>query len=103
MKTFALFSFITFALYNSATALTLPLDTLTTRDTTPAYYNIGENELGPIYSSVAPQEKRDEPTWYAIGSNEHGTIYSSVEPQSVKREEIEDPSLDGYQDWLAEK
>ncbi|KAF7893378.1 uncharacterized protein EAF02_000916 [Botrytis sinoallii] len=93
--------FIPLLLISSVTALTLPTEE--TRRDTSTYYFIGENELGTVYSTIKPTEKRQDSEWYAISTNEHGTVYSSIKPSSVKRDESGVSSLADYQDWMAKQ
>jgi hypothetical protein len=44
----------------------------------PTWHQIGENDLGPIYSTTLP-EKRSDASWYKVGETENGPVYSSIE------------------------
>lgn len=48
------------------------------------WYQIGESDLGPIYSTQPG--KRDNVAWHQIGENELGLIYSSVDTSVLPRE-----------------
>jgi hypothetical protein len=71
---------------------------------TPAWYKIGENDLGPIYSTTV-SAKRSGVSWYKVGENEHGPIYSSVKPLTVSRRDNQTSSevMAEYKAWIAEE
>lgn len=72
--------------------------------TLPTWYQVGENNLGPIYSTTL-SEKRSDALWYQVGENEHGPIYSSVRPTLAPRgdQQAADGTISEYATWLAEK
>lgn len=51
------------------------------------FHPIAENELGTVYSNVAPHQRRDneDVTYYPVAENEYGTVYSNVAPIIEKR------------------
>ena len=53
----------------------------------PKYHVVSENEFGPLYSNVAPHERRDtrDVKYYPVHVNDHGVVYSTVKPDLSKR------------------
>lgn len=51
------------------------------------YYVVGDTDNGPVYSSVAPNHRRDTPdvAYYPVSTNEDGTVYSSVDLNAKKQ------------------
>lgn len=95
-----IFLFIAFAFTASiTTVLGLPADP----EPSPTWYQIGENDLGVVYSTRPG--KRDETTWYQIGESEHGPVYSSIDPTIIPREGAKqtDSALEQYNTWVTAK
>ena len=59
----------------------------------PKYHVVSENEFGPLYSNVAPHERRDtrDVKYYPVNVNEHGIVYSSVNPDLAQRDDALTP------------
>lgn len=79
MKLSAFHALLAALALNHASAIALP-------DPDPEYYVVGTTDNGPVYSNVAPHQRRDTPdiTYYPISTDEHGTVYSSVDPNAKK-------------------
>ena len=69
----------------------------------PQKFKIGENEFGPVYSNVDPNQhpRRDLSSdiskrnpvpqqRYKIGENEFGPVYSTVDPNKHQRRDVDD-------------
>ena len=59
----------------------------------PEYHVVSENEFGPVYSNVAPHQRRDTGNikYYPVDVNDDGTVYSSVAPGPSKRSDAYTP------------
>jgi hypothetical protein len=63
----------------------------------PEWFPIGANELGTVYSNIAPSNKRDvtehEGKWYPMATNELGTVYTSVAPSNSNKRDINERDI----------
>lgn len=86
MKLSAFHALLAALAINHASAIALP-------DPDPEYYVVGDTDNGPVYSNVAPHQRRDtsDVTYYPVSTGEHGTVYSSVDPNAKKQKRDDGP------------
>ena len=72
----------------------------------PEYHVIQETELGPVYSNIVPNERRDngDDTYYPVDKNDYGIVYSNIAPGVSKRSDAYTPlELTEVDKYLEEK
>lgn len=84
MKTLSLYTVLVALALKQATAVALP---------EPEFHVIQNTELGPVYSNVAPNQRRDngDTTYYPVDKNDLGTVYSNIAPGTSKRSDVYTP------------
>lgn len=84
MKLSAFHALLVALALNRASAIALP---------EPEYYVVANTDKGPVYSSVAPHQRRDtnDISYYPVSTNEHGTVYSNVDPNAKKQKRDDGP------------
>lgn len=86
MKLSAFHALLAALAINHASAIALP-------DPDPEYYVIQNTDNGPVYSNVAPHQRRDtsDVTYYPVSTNADGTVYSSIDPNAKKQKRDDGP------------
>lgn len=84
MKTLSIYTVLVAFALKQATAVALP---------EPEFHVIQNTELGPVYSNIVPNQRRDngDTTYYPVDKSALGTVYSNIAPGTSKRSDAYTP------------